>query len=351
MRNSSKHQSPLLTLKELAGLLKCGFRGQGQTPINGIANLENAQSGDLTFYADKKLRSLLERTEASAVIVSPDTVFDRLPVLISEDPFLSFIHAVSHFFSPYRPQPGIHPASHVSSSARIGKNVSIGAFSCIGRHAEIGGNAVLFPLVCVYPEVRIGRNTVIHSQVSLRAGVRIGNNVIIHSGAVIGSDGFGYHQTKEGQHIKIPQTGTVIIEDDVEIGANACIDRAVFDATVIRKGSKIDNLVQVAHNVEIGPDTILASQTGIAGSTHLGEKVITGGQVGIADHLSIGNRVIAAAKTGITKSLPDDAFVSGSPHLDIKEWRKAWASIPRLHDLLKEVRKLKKRVAELEKQK
>ncbi|MFC2158887.1 UDP-3-O-(3-hydroxymyristoyl)glucosamine N-acyltransferase, partial [Acidobacteriota bacterium] len=213
----------------------------------------------------------------------------------------------------------------------------------------IGDGVVIFPLAAIYPGAKIGGKSVIHSHVAVRENIQVGENVIIHNGAMIGSDGFGYLQDKEGRHIKIPQTGTVIIEDDVEIGANSCIDRAALESTIIKRGTKIDNLVQIAHNVEVGEDTILASQTGIAGSTKIGKKVITAGQVGIADHLTIGDQVIAAAKTGVTKSLPDKAFVSGSPHLNIQEWRKAWASIPKLFELIREVRKLRKRIEDLEK--
>ena len=349
MKNSHEDRNTVLTVAELSGLLNCPFRGDEKTVIRGISGLENAVKGDLTFFSDKKLRPLLDITKASAVILPPDVLSDRIPALVSKTPYLTFIKAVSLFFAPFRPQPGIHPTSYVSPSAIIGKNVSIGALSHIGDGVEIGDDTVIFHLVAVYPEVKIGFGSIIHANVSLRENIRIGNNVIIHNGAVIGSDGFGYQQTGNGQNIKIPQTGTVIIEDNVEVGANSCIDRAALGETIIKRGTKIDNLVQVAHNVEIGPDSILVSQTGIAGSTRLGERVVTGGQVGISDHLTIGNHVIAAAQTGISKNLPDGAFVSGSPASNIQDWKKACASIPHLYELLRDVRKLKKRVEELEK--
>jgi len=351
MKNLPNSRKTTLTLEELSVLLSCPIRGKGKTVIHGISSLKNAGRGDLTFFSDKKLLPLLESTKAAAVILPPNTPFDRVPALVSESPYLTFIKAVSLFFSPYRPPFGIHPTSVVSPSAKIGKNVSIGALSHIGEDVEIGDHTVIFPMVTVYPDVKIGSGAVIHAQVCLREDIRIGNNVVIHSGTIIGSDGFGYLQGHKGEHVKIPQAGTVIIEDDVEIGANTCIDRASLEETVVKQGTKIDNLVQIAHNVEIGSGCILISQTGIAGSTRLGKRVITGGQVGISDHLTIGDHVIAAAGTGISKSLPDGSFVAGRPHLDIQDWRKACASIPHLYELIRDFRKLKKRVGELENKK
>jgi UDP-3-O-[3-hydroxymyristoyl] glucosamine N-acyltransferase len=195
----------------------------------------------------------------------------------------------------------------------------------------------------------LGRGCTIHSHVSIREDSIIGNRVIIHNGSVIGSDGFGYIQDKRKAHVKIPQKGVVVIEDDVEIGANTTIDRAALGKTIIHRGTKIDNLVQIAHNVEIGSDVILVAQTGIAGSSKIGKKVIAGGQVGIGDHVEIGDNVIVAAKSGVTKSIPANSMVAGYPHLDIRVWRKAWVSIPQLYDLLKEMKKLKKKIEQLEK--
>jgi UDP-3-O-[3-hydroxymyristoyl] glucosamine N-acyltransferase len=216
---------------------------------------------------------------------------------------------------------------------------------------EIGQGTVIYPLVVIYPRVRIGENCLIYSHVSIREDTVIGNRVILHNGSVVGSDGFGYEKLEAGSYLKIPQVGRVVIEDDVEVGANATIDRAALDETVVRKGTKIDNLVQVAHNVEIGENSILAALTGIAGSSKVGKNVILGGQVGVSDHVQIGDNVIAAAKSGITKSIPAGSFVSGSPHLDIRDWRKIWVLLPQLYDYVKEIKDLKKRVEELEKNK
>ncbi len=337
------------TVAELARLLNCVFEGNGDTPIFGISSLERAKAGDLVFYADPKYRNLLEKTDASAAIVPIDLVYDRIPTIQSERPYASFIRAIELFYTPFRPEPGIHPQAFVSPSAKVGKNVAISAFVFIDEDVEIANDTVLFPFVSVYPRVTIGMKTIVHSFVSIREDCRIGDRVLLHNGVVIGSDGFGFQKATDGSHIKILQKGIVIVEDDVEIGANTTVDRAALSETIIRRGTKIDNLVQVAHSVEIGPNSILAAQTGIAGSSKVGKNFIAGGQVGIPDHITIGDDVIIAAKSGITKDLPSGSFVSGSPHLDIRVWRKAWAAIPQLYDLIRDMRKLKKRIEDLEK--
>ena len=340
---------PAFTVRELADRLGCRYEGDGETLVRGVASLDNAGPGDLVFLGQPKYRSLLEATRASAAIVPPDEGFRRLPVLIADNPHLAFVRAVELFFEPYRPEPGIHPAALVSGSAEIGPGVSIGAFSVIGDEVRIGEGTVIFPLVCVYPRAVIGAHTVIHSHVAVREDVRIGNRVIVHNGTVIGADGFGYIRLADGSYKKIPQKGIVVIEDDVEVGANAAIDRAALGETIIRKGAKIDNLVQVAHNVEVGENAVLAGLTGLAGSVTIGRGALLGGQVGVADHVRIGDNAIAAAKSGITKDVPAGAFVSGSPHLDVRDWRKVWVLLPQLYDFVKDVKKLKSRVEELEK--
>jgi UDP-3-O-[3-hydroxymyristoyl] glucosamine N-acyltransferase len=338
-----------IRVSTLAKQLNCPYKGKGTTLISSVSSLEDAEKGDIVFLAHRKFLSQLERTKASAAIIPADETFDRIPVIRSENPQLSFIQVVEYFFQPHRPVPGIHPLACISPTAKVGKDVSIGAFAFIGDDVEIGNRAVIFPFVAMYPRTKVGRDCVIHSHVSIREETSIGNRVIIHNGAVIGSDGFGYIQDKKKSHIKIPQKGVVLIEDNVEIGANTTIDRASLGKTIIRKGAKIDNLVQIAHNVEIGTDVILAAQTGIAGSSKIQKKVIAGGQVGIADHLEIGDNVIMAAKTGVTKNIPANTVVAGYPHLDIRDWRKAWVSIPQLYDLLKEIKKLKRKIETLEK--
>ncbi|MEW5902255.1 MAG: UDP-3-O-(3-hydroxymyristoyl)glucosamine N-acyltransferase [Acidobacteriota bacterium] len=347
--DAETNRKPRLTVKELAGLLECPFEGDGTTPIFDVAGLENAKEGDLVFLGQARFRKLLEETKASAAIIPPVEPSRKIPVIIAENPHLAFVRAVEFFFKPYRPAPGIHPTALVSPSARLGENVTVGALSVIGDEVEIGRGTVIFPLVSIYPRVKIGENAVIHSHVSIREDVRIGNRVVLHNGVVIGSDGFGYVLRSDGSYHKIPQKGTVTIEDDVEIGANSAVDRAALGETVIHRGVKIDNLVQVAHNVEIGEDTILAGQTGIAGSASIGKNVVLAGQVGVADHVKVGDKVVAAAQTGIAGNVPAGSFVGGTPHLDVRDWKKASVVLPQLYDFIREVKKLKARIEALEK--
>jgi len=338
-----------LSVKELAERLGCRYEGDGDVLIKDVSSLDRAGEGDLVFLAQVKYRKAIEETKASAAIIPPEETFRRIPVLIADNPHLVFVRAAEIFFKPYTLEPGIHPSAVVSPSARLGKGVAVGALSYIGDEVEVGEGTVIFPLVVIYPRVKIGEKTIIHSHVSIREGCRIGSRVIIHNGAAVGSDGFGYLKLENGSYKKIPQKGIVVIEDDVEIGANTTIDRAALGETIIHRGVKIDNLVQVAHNVEIGENTILAGQVGIAGSSRVGNNVVMGGQVGVADHVHIGDKVIVAAKSGITKDVPAGAFVAGIPHLDIHDWRKIWALLPQLYDFIKDFKKLNAKVEGLEK--
>lgn len=339
---------PARTVKELSDLLDCRYEGDGTRLITGVASLETAEAGDLVFLAAPKFRGLLEKSSAAAAIIPPEESFRGIPVIFSENPQLTFIKAVELFFQPYRPDPGIHPTASVSPSARVGKEVVIGALSVIDADVEIGDGTVLFPLVSVYPRAKIGDHCVIHSHVSIREDVWVGNRVTLHCGAVVGSDGFGYIKLADGSHKKIPQKGTVVIEDDVEVGANTAIDRAALGQTVIRRGAKIDNLVQVAHNVDIGENAILAGQVGIAGSSRIGKSAVLAGQVGVADHLSVGDDVIAIAQTGIARDVPAGAIIAGTPEMDVRDWRRASVLLPQLYDLIKDLKKIKARVEELE---
>jgi UDP-3-O-[3-hydroxymyristoyl] glucosamine N-acyltransferase len=342
MKKRPDLKEQIFSVAELAQKLGGSFEGDGATLIRGVADVRDAGEGDLVFLGQAKFRPLLEETKASAVILPPEEHYDRLPVIRSSDPHRDFVHVQEMFFTPYRPDPGIHPTAQISPAARLGENVAIGAFSVVGSEAEIGDDVVIFPQVVVYPRVKIGEACFIHSHVTLREEVSLGRRVILHSGVKIGADGFGYLPPLDGSRRKIPQQGTVIIEDDVEIGANSTVDRGALGATLIRRGAKIDNLVQIAHNVEIGENSVVMAQVGVAGSSRIGRNVILAGQAGIPDHVEIGENAIVAAKTGVTNNIPAGAMVSGSPHLDIRVWRKAWAAIPQLYDLLKEFRRLKK---------
>ena len=340
-----------LTVKELAERLGCPCEGDGGTVLTGVAALDKAVAGrgDLVFMAGPKFRPLLEATAAAAAILPPGEAFDRIPVLRAENPQLAFVRATGIFHPSAKPAPGVHPTASVAPTARLGKGVSVGAGCVVGDGADIGDGTVVHPLVSIYPRVKVGADCILHSHVSLREGVTLGERVILHNGVVIGGDGYGYLKGGDGRYVKIPQIGTVVIEDDVEIGANSTVDRAALGATVIRRGTKIDNLVTIAHNVEIGDNVLLVAQAGIAGSSKVGRNSILSGQVGVPDHIEIGENVVIAAKTGVTNDIPSGSFVSGSPHLDVRVWRKFWACAPQLYDLIKDVKKLRARVEELEK--
>lgn len=338
-----------IAIRELAERLGCPWEGDGSVEIGGVASIENARTGDLVFAEKPKFVAALASSAASAAILPPDAAWDRIPVIRAAHPHLAFVRATALFFRPPRPEPGIHPTAVIAPSARVGNGVSIGAFCVVGDGAEIGDGAVLYPLVAVYPRARIGEACVIHSHAAVREDVRIGNRVIIHNGCVLGADGFGYLRAEDGAPVKIPQKGTVVIEDDVEIGPNSIVDRAALGETVVRKGAKLDALVMVAHNCRVGEGAILMAQSGIAGSSSVGRNVFLCGQAGIADHLDIGDAAIVAAKSGVTGNVKAGAMVSGSPHLDIREWRKFWAAAPQLYEIVKEFKRLRARVEELEK--
>jgi UDP-3-O-[3-hydroxymyristoyl] glucosamine N-acyltransferase len=338
-----------IKVRELAAFLDCPFEGDGEVNITGVASLEGAGPGDLVFLANPRLRPHLDASRAAAVIASPAEAGLQVPVIRAADPHLAFIRAVEHLNPPGRPALGVHPLAFVAPTAKVGPGASVGPLSYIGEGVEVGARTVIHALAALYPGVRVGEDCVIHSHVAIREGTIIGRRVVIHNGVVIGADGFGYIRGEDGRHIKIPQVGGVTIEDDVEIGANTCVDRATLEATVVRRGAKIDDLVMVAHNVEVGENAVLVGQAGVAGSSKIGRNVILSGQAGVADHLTIGDDSIVAAKSGVTKSLAPKSFVSGSPHLDARTWRRVWAVIPELPELVKELRRLRERVAELEK--
>ncbi len=339
---SKKSENPVcLTVAELAQRLGCPFEGDGEKIIRGVASLESAGEGDLVFLAHPKFRPLFEQAEASAAIVSLEEKQGKIPYLRSKTPNLTFLKAIRIFFQPYLPESGIHPKAVVAESAKIGKDVSVGAYSVVGKEVEIGDGTIIFPHVDIYPYAKIGTGCILHSQVTVREGCILGNRVFLQNGAVIGADGFGYARKGDGTHVKIPQMGTVILEDDVEVGANTTIDKAAMDKTIIRRGTKIDNLVQIAHSVEIGENTIVISQAGIAGSSKIGKNVIIAGQAGIPDHVQIGDNSIIAAQAGVIGSLPAGSKVAGSPHMKNKEYWRMWANVKKIPELIKEIKKLK----------
>ena len=337
-----------MKLKELANILGAELSGSGDADITGVAGVLEAAAGQITFIAGKNYLKELGQSRASAALVPSDIPDMHLPLLRVKNPRLAFARVIELFYSvPYSPL-------GVSDKAVIGRNVVIGSEPSIHPFAVIADDARIGDRVALYPGVHVGRGSVIgddsivYSNVSIREGIRIGKRAIIHAGAVIGSDGFGF-VTDGGKHHKIPQVGGVVIEDDVEIGANCAIDRATLGNTVIKKGTKIDNLVQIAHNVAIGEHCLIAGQTGIAGSCTIGDHVILAGDVGIADHISIGNRAIVAAGSGVIKDIPAGQVVAGYYTMQLRDWLKVQTVLPKLPELMKQVHELEKEIQELKK--
>ena len=347
---ASGSQIPPLKLRELAARLGCRLEGDGELEIQRVAGIEQAQPGDLTFLANPRYTSALRTTRATAVILADAAPAAPCAMLRTPEPYLAFARAVGLFSDPPRPARGVDRLAAVGADAEIGADVAIGPFVTIGSGVRIGARTVIYPNVCIGDGTRIGDDCVVHSNVAIRERVVIGHRVIVQNGAVIGSDGYGFVRRADGTHQKIPQTSIVVIEDDVEIGANTAIDRPAVGETRIGAGTKIDNLVQVAHGVTIGRNAMLAAQVGIAGSTTIGDDVMLGGQVGIAGHVEIGKGVVAAGQSGITHSLPDGAFVSGYPAIENREWLRASALFRRLPQLKTRIADLEKRIADLERQ-
>jgi UDP-3-O-[3-hydroxymyristoyl] glucosamine N-acyltransferase len=332
-----------MKLSEIAVLLGGELKGDPDLDITGVAGIEDARPGQITFAAGRKNLKLLEKSRASAVlVVEPGEV--RLPAVKVPDPYLAFAKLLEAFHPAPEMEPGIDRRASLGERVRLGRGVKLFPFVCVGDDVRIGDGAVLHPGVSLGDRVTVGEDTVIHANVSIYAGVTIGRRVIIHSGAVIGSDGFGFVQTGEGAHHKIPQVGTVCVEDDVEIGANVCIDRATTGVTLIEKGAKMDNLVHVAHNNVVGANTLLLAQAGLSGSCKLGKNVTLAGQAGTIDHVSIGDNAIVIAQSGVAQDVPPGGLVSGSPAIPHNLWRKVQLSLMKLPELVKNIRKLEKTV-------
>lgn len=337
-----------LKLSEICQLINGKLDGDGDTRITGIDRLDEAGPGQLTFVASAKHAKQISQIQASALIVYPDFPETDKNVIRVDEPYSAFLTVAKRFLPHRKPVfPGIHHTVILGEDTLIGENPTLGPYVVIGRDCTIGNNVSIESGVVISDGVQIGDDTVIHQNVSIREDCRIGNRVILHPGVVIGADGFGF-QNVAGSNQKIPQIGIVIIEDDVEIGANSTIDRAAVGATRIGRGSKLDNLIQIGHNVVIGEQTVIASQTGVSGSTKIGRGVIIAGQVGIADHLTIGDRAILGAQCGVTKSIPAGVIVSGYPARAHMRAKREEAVIRRLPELLKLINSLKERVTELE---
>jgi len=337
-----------VTLDDLARLVGGTVTGDGKTRIRAVNGIKEAGPGEITFLANTRYAPLLAATKASAVIVAEGTSAP-IPALSVKNPDLAFAKIAEHLNgSPVRPAPGVHPSAVVAKGVILGKNVSIGACTVIEEGASIGDNGVLHAQVFVGRETTIGPDALIYPQVVIREKCRIGARVILHSGTVIGSDGFGY-ATDKGVHHKIPQVGIVVLEDDVELGANVTVDRARFGRTVIGQGTKIDNLVMIGHNVVLGRGCLLVSQAGIAGSTRLGDHVVMAGQSGLIGHLDIADGAIITAQSGVTKDVPPGGVMSGSPATDRRTHLKELAALSKLPEALQEIRRLRAELEELRK--
>ena len=335
-----------LTLGEAASLAGGQLiGGDKSSPVTGVAGIKEAEKGDITFLADDKYLPFLSRTKAAAVIVSKEIKNAAIPLIFASHPSRAFTRLAVYFApAPVQFLPGIHPTAVIGKDAVIGEGVCVGPQAVIGEHSAIGRRSVIGAGAFIGDHCRLGQDVLIHPRVTVREYTQIGDRSIIHSGAVIGSDGFGY-ETDGGKHEKIPHTGYVLIEEDVEIGANACVDRGRFKKTWIRRGAKIDNLVQIAHNVIIGPDSLVVSQAGISGSTELGKNVIIAGQAGLVGHITVGDHAIIGAGAGVSKSVPEKAVVLGSPAKPIQEQKRLFAYISRLPELFKEMAQLKKKLS------
>lgn len=334
-----------MKLAEIATRTGCELRGNGDIDISGLSPIEDAEPGTLTFVANPRYHQYLATTRAAAVILAPSDPEVTLPSLRAADPYAAFAAAIPFFYAPV-PQfaEGIHPTAVIDPSARLGADARVGPYAVIGAGCVLGARAHLDPHVVVYPGACIGDDFRAYAHAVIRENVRIGHRVIVHAGAVVGGDGFGYVIGADGVPRKIVQAGTVVLDDDVEVGENATVDRAAIGATRLARGVKIDNLVMVAHGCSIGEWSALAGQVGLSGSTKVGRGVRMGGQVGVGGHLSIGDGVQIAAQTGVHNDIEAGAIVGGSPAIDVRAWRRYVAAWPRLPDMLRRLRRLEKRL-------
>jgi UDP-3-O-[3-hydroxymyristoyl] glucosamine N-acyltransferase len=312
--------------------------GSPDNEITGVAGIHEAGPGQLTFVANPKYAAAARTTRASAVIVTED--FSAIPaaMLRSRNPYLAFARAIELFHQPPQYAHGVHPTAVVHPSARVGENVHIGPYVVIGENVQIGKNAVLLAHVVIYPGAQIGDNFFAHAHAVVREGCRLGNNVILQNGVIIGADGFGFAKDDSGRWRKIVQPEPAVLEDDVEVQANSCVDRASVGETHIGRGTKIDNLVQVGHGSRVGQDSLLAAQVGLAGSTEVGNRVILTGQVGVVGHCKIGDDAIVTPQSGVAGDIEAGAIVSGAPAVDHKLWLKYSALLSRLPEMAKAVR-------------
>ncbi len=335
-----------MKLGVLAARLACKLEGNEDAEVYGVAGIENAQAGEVTFLSNPRYARELSRTLASAIFIDVNAAIQRAPglpplaAIRSKNPYFDFARAIDLFSEPVAYPPGIHPTAVVAKSAKIGERAHIGPHCFVDEGVVIGRNAVLHSLVTIYRGTQIGDDFMAHSQTVVREGCTIGDRVILQNGVVVGGDGFGFAKRGDGRWHKIQQNAPVVIEDDVEIQSNSCIDRATVGETRIRRGAKIDDLVLVGHACEVGEDTIVCGQVGLAGSTRVGNRVILAGQVGSAGHLDIGDGAVITAQSGLHADVPPGTMWSSSPAMENKLYLRAFAALKRLPELQKKVRRL-----------
>lgn len=336
--------------KQIAEVINGTVEGNPEIKINYVSKIEDGKNGTLTFLANPKYTQYIYTTEASIVIVNNDFIPEKelIPTLIRvEDAYIAFAKLLEMYNKIKLDKSGISEKAHVPSSAQIGKNVYIGEFAVIGEGAKIGDNSKIYPQVYLGDNAIIGHDTTLFPGVKIYSDNIIGNHCILHAGVVIGSDGFGFAPQSDENYMKVAQIGNVIIEDYVEIGANTTIDRATLGSTIIRKGAKLDNLIQIAHNVEIGDNTVIAAQTGISGSTKLGKNCMLGGQVGLIGHLTIADDTKIASQSGLQKSIKKSGeILQGSPAFDISKYRKAYIHFRNLDDIKSKLDETAKKLEE-----
>lgn len=335
-----------MRLGDLAAQVGAELTGDPAVEVAGVATLAEAGPSQVSFLTNPKYRGQLATTRAAAVIVGAADRTEGVACLVAANPYLTFARAVALLHPQEHPRRGVEPGAHVRPGARLAEDVTVLAGATVDEGAEVGAGTVLYPGVFVGRGARVGRDCVLYPNAVVREGCVLGDRVILQPGAVVGSDGFGYARDGARQ-VKIPQVGVVVVEDDVEIGAGSTVDRAALGETRIGRGTKIDNLVQVGHNVQVGEDCLLVAQAGVSGSTRLGNRVVLAGQVGVVGHIHLGDGVVVGAQSGVPADLPAGAVVSGSPAFDHREWLRAQAALRRLPQLRHKVQELEKRLDEL----
>jgi UDP-3-O-[3-hydroxymyristoyl] glucosamine N-acyltransferase len=333
-----------MKLSDLAQLTGARIEGEDNVEIHGAAGLDEAREGHITFLANPRYTPRVNTTRASAIFLSEDAQTDRnIAILRAKDPYLAYTRALRIFHPEPELEPFIHASAVIDPSARVATRVAIGACSVIGRNVEIADGVCIHPNVTIYDDVIIGKDSIIHSGVAIRERTVVGERVVIFNNAVVGCDGFGYARDEQKRWLKIPQTGRVVLEDDVEIGAGTTIDRASVGESRIGRGTKLDNLVQIGHSCSVGEDSLLCAQVGLAGSSHIGKRVILAGQAGVAGHLTIGDDVVLTAKSATSHDVPAGKVISGIPAFDNRDWLRSVAAFRRLGEIQRTVRELQKR--------